>query len=76
MLTLLILAPVFFVVLVITTLVRILVGPFRYHPRYHRHFYGNNPYTGWAGGCRPHRFGGLGLILFLAAIDRFFDRHF
>ena len=74
MLTLLILAPVFFVVLVITTLVRILVGPLRYHPRYHHHFYGYNPYSGW--GCRRHRFGGLGLIMLLAAVDRFFDRHF
>lgn len=74
MLTLLILAPVFFVVLVITTLVRILVGPLRYHPRYHHHFYGYNPYVGW--GWRRPRLGGLGLILLLAAVDRFFDRHF
>jgi hypothetical protein len=71
MLTLLILAPVFFVVLVIATLVRVLVGPLRHHPRYHHHFYGFNPY-----GYRRARFGGMGLVLFLAAVDRFFDRHF
>lgn len=75
MITLLLLAPVFVVVLVISALVRILVGPLRYHPRYHHHFYGYNPYCGW-GGYRRHRFGGLGLILLLAAVDRFFDRHF
>jgi len=74
MLTLLILAPVFVVVLVITTLVRIVLGPLRYHPRYHRHFYGYHPYYGWD--YRRHRFGGLGLIMLLAAVDRFFDRHF
>jgi len=76
MLTLLILAPVFVVVLVITTLVRLLVGPLRYHPRYHRHFYGYDPYGCGGWGYRRQRFGGLGLILFLTAVDRFFDRHF
>jgi len=43
-----------------------------------RRYYGCSPYYGGYGrGYYPrYRFGGLGLVLFLAAVDRFFDRHF
>ena len=84
MLTLLILAPIFLILFVVTRILRLLFVPFR-HYRYHswnrygtgfngmtgkgwnRHSPNYNPYA------RP-RFGGLGSILFLVALDRLFGR--
>jgi hypothetical protein len=66
MLTIFVLAPILLVVVIVSTIVRLLTLPFRHHHRfgyggYHRH---------------RHGFGGLGTVLFLLALDRIFGRRF
>ena len=67
MLTLLILAPIFLVLLIVSLIVRLIVAPFRLLGHRH-HRFGHHP--------RHGGFGGLGSILLLVALDRLFGRRF
>ncbi len=71
------------VILLISSIVRLLTAPFRYGNYYRRPFFGyrrmdNYGYNPYAYGCRRHhRFlGGLFPVIVLVALDRIFGRRF
>ena len=71
-------APVIVAVILFSIVVRLITAPFRMG-RWHRRYYGYDPYYNpYRYGCRRHHglLGGVLPILALVALDRIFNRRF
>ena len=76
MLTLIILAPIVLALFLLPRIIRLLFFPFRRQRGWNRGSFGGRgiPYTNNYNPYARARFGGLGSILFLVALDRLFGR--